>query len=179
MTMIGEAIALAAEVHKDQTDKLDEPYIWHPLEVCRRATEYYLTRSEGWQLEFVQAAAVLHDVREDYEAPYSFSRKRLDAVLEDRFPRPVVVAVHNLTKQVVRWESDGEGNDKPIFESYMDSYIPRVSMDWIARIVKIADLSHNLDAFRMPPGAGEVDFKRWDKYHRAMVYLTQTERREP
>src|SRR5207302_1245291 len=46
----------------------------------------------------------------------------------------------------------------------------------IARIVKIADLSHNLVAFRLPiRKITEKDFVRWNKYHRALVFLTEIE----
>lgn len=163
---LGIAIALAADVHKGQRDKADEAYILHPLAVMNRAKDYYLAHSDGWRLEAIMITAVLHDVLEDLDPAYPFERDRLRQRIRDEFGDEVYAAVDALTKYA-----------KHVGESYED-YLKRVSSNWMARIVKIADLSHNLDAFRMPVGKiREYDFKRWDKYHRAMVYLTACELR--
>lgn len=163
MTLLGEAIALAAEVHKNQVDKAGTTYILHPLAVMQRATEYYLAKSDGWRLEEVQIVAILHDILEDIEPENSWDRERLRTRIYETFGSEVYSAVDALTKYTLE------------IESY-DEYINRVEKNWIARIVKIADLSHNLDAFRLPSGKiNERDFKRWDKYHRALVRLTEIE----
>jgi (p)ppGpp synthase/HD superfamily hydrolase len=57
-SLLGDAIAMAAEAHQGQVDKAGEPYILHPLRVMFRI------REAGHRVE-VQAAAVLHDVVED------------------------------------------------------------------------------------------------------------------
>lgn len=159
---LGEAIALAAEVHKNQTDKAGVAYILHPLAVMDRATTYYLNQSDGWRLEQVQIVAVLHDAMEDYDKSI-WGYGRLANMINEKFGSDVFAAVNALTKMP-------RG-----IETY-DEYIARVARNWMARIVKIADLSHNLDAFRLPSGKiGERDFERWDKYHRALVRLTQEE----
>lgn len=159
MTLLGEAIALAANVHRHQVDKAGVAYILHPLAVMQRATDYYLACSDGWGLENVQITAILHDVLEDLEPDQGWSRDRLRDRIYQTFPNEVHTAVDALTKY--------EG------EEY-DAYLFRVSQNWMARVVKIADLSHNLDAFRLPSGhIGEKDFERWDKYHRALVFLTE------
>lgn len=164
MTQLGEAIALASDIHRNQTDKAGAPYILHPLEVMRRATDYYLANSDGYQLEYVQIAAVLHDALEDIEPDSPWDRGRLKARIYDTFGYEVSRAVDALTKL--------PGYSNYPRESYQD-YLTRVEDDWIARIVKIADLSHNLDAFRTPINIEEKDFERWNKYHRALVRLVQ------
>lgn len=162
-TKLGEAIALAAEIHKDQVDKSGVAYILHPLAVMERATTYYLSVSDGWRLEVVQIAAVLHDALEDVERVHGWTYSRLADRIYVLFGNDVSVAVEALTKY-------------PRGEETYEEYLERVAKNWIARIVKIADLSHNLDAFRLPSGKiGERDFERWDKYHRALVRLTQEE----
>lgn len=162
---LGEAIALAADVHRFQFDKAGVAYILHPLEVMRRATDYYLANSDGWQLEKIQIVAVLHDALEDVKAEHGWTRGRLADRIYVDFGSEVLSSVEALSKR-------GDYNNR---EPY-DEYLERVAANWMARIVKIADLSHNLDAFRLPSAKiGERDFERWDKYHRALVRLTQEE----
>lgn len=162
MTLVGKAFAIAADVHQDQVDKAGEPYILHPVAVMELATEYHLKTSDGFQLEKVQAAALLHDAVEDVREGL---RPLIQARINDLDPR-VSEAVDALTKR-------GTVQNK---EPY-DTYLGRVEGDWIARIVKIADLTHNLDAFRIPTRIGERDFERWDKYHRALVRLSHGEQK--
>lgn len=54
MTIVEWAIVLAVKAHKEQVDKLGEPYIFHPLRLMLRASS-----------EAAQVIAVLHDVIED------------------------------------------------------------------------------------------------------------------
>ena len=49
-----DAIALAVEAHRGQTDKVGQPYILHPLRVMFRC-----------ETEHERMAAILHDVVED------------------------------------------------------------------------------------------------------------------
>lgn len=168
MTRLGNAIALAAEVHKDQVDKGGVAYMLHPFAVMQRATDYYLARSDGYRLEDVQIAAILHDVLEDIDQLHPWEKKRLSDRIYGEFGNAVHAAVDTLTK----YPPQGD------FRETYDDYLDRVASNWIARIVKIADLSHNLDAFRLPTGEiREHDFKRWDKYHRALVKLSKEELR--
>lgn len=163
MTKLGEAIALAAEIHKDQVDKAGTPYILHPLEVMRRATDYYVAKSDGYQLEAVQIVAVLHDALEDIDGKQPWDRTRLRDRIYHTFGSQVHSGVDCITKYPKR--------DGVVLETY-DEYLNRVASNWISRIAKIADLSHNLDAFRIPSGEiTEKDYERWDKYHRALIRL--------
>ena len=54
-------------------------------------------------------------------------------------------------------------------ESY-NEYIRRVAQNPIARHVKIADLSHNMELSRLPV-VTDADFKRNEKYRKAMDFL--------
>jgi (p)ppGpp synthase/HD superfamily hydrolase len=163
VTRLGTAIALASDVHKNQVDKAGVTYILHPLAVMQRATDYYVSNSDGWKLEEVQIVAVLHDALEDIDPRNSWDKDRLRQRIYDNFGDMVHQGVEAITKRPKDWG-----------ETY-EEYLERVSKNWIARIVKIADLSHNLDAFRLPTKIGERDFERWDKYHRALVFLVAIE----
>lgn len=159
MSIIGHAIAIAAEVHKDQVDKGGEPYIYHCLEVMKRSGERYRTLSAALyserDFEIVQCVGVLHDAIEDTEDP--LKRLQLRNKIGSDFPMEVLVEVERLTKQ-----------DDDVYALYIE----RVALSWLARIVKLCDLSHNLEAWRIPSGKiTERDYKRWDKYHRAFVRL--------
>ncbi len=163
MTLLGEAIALAADVHREQVDKGGVTYILHPLAVMERATTYYLANSDGYRLESVQIVAVLHDALEDLDETNPWDKDRLRSRIWDLFPADVYTGVEAITKA-------------PKGEETYQEYLDRLSKSWIARIVKIADLSHNMDAFRLPSGKiTERDFERWDKYHRALVFLSAIE----
>jgi (p)ppGpp synthase/HD superfamily hydrolase len=54
MSMLEQAIALAATAHRSQFDRVGQPYILHPLRVMLKQTD-----------EEARIAAVLHDVVED------------------------------------------------------------------------------------------------------------------
>lgn len=173
MNLVGNAIAIAAEVHKDQTDKSKDPtqpYILHCLEVMRRAKERYLigkmTANDAYLVQEVMCVAVLHDVLEDFEGEW-MERKRLQNRIYDQFPNIVTEALEALTRQ--EHGVDGPGD---VWREPYEEYIERVSRSWLARLVKLCDLSHNLEAWRIPSGKiTERDYKRWDKYHRAFVRL--------
>lgn len=155
MTKLGTAIKIAAEVHETQTDKSGECYTLHPIEVMNLVRPQLPQISEHMR-ENVLCVAVLHDTIEDFDGDPTqkgMLRDKLYELLGDR----AYSALEALTRQ----------RD----ESY-DSYIERISRDWIARIVKIADLTHNMNVGRLPEGdIGDKDFERWDKYRRALVRL--------
>jgi (p)ppGpp synthase/HD superfamily hydrolase len=66
---LGEAYAIAAEVHKDKVGKDERPYFEHVYEVARRAGKQYdrLQWNAPWQRLQVQIEAVLHDAIEDFK----------------------------------------------------------------------------------------------------------------
>lgn len=164
MTNIGTAIRIASQVHEGQVDKGNTPYILHPLAVMAKVEAGYAGDFRKTELLCV---AVLHDVFEDYkDGAWGPRNKGGLAKLQDEVGQTlglvVVEAVGALTK-----------HPRAFPETY-DEYIERVGQNWMARIVKIADLSHNLDTTRLPSGKiAEQDFSRWDKYHRALVRLSK------
>lgn len=161
MSKLSKAIALAATVHDGQTDKGGEPYILHALHVMRTADTRMMFANgahlaEAWA-ELIQIVGVLHDVVEDFDGNEP-ERNELIAVIEYEFG-PIV------------WEALKALTHEPS-EPYLESYIERVAQNEIARRVKLADLTHNMDPTRLPEGdIGDREFKRWDKYRKAVVRL--------
>ena len=93
-------------------------------------------------------AAVLHDAVEDADLT-------LEDLLQEGFSADVVRAVDALTHREE--------------ESY-DDYITRVQTHPIARLVKLADLEHNMDIRRMSK-VRDRDLARIDKYHKTWQKL--------
>jgi guanosine-3',5'-bis(diphosphate) 3'-pyrophosphohydrolase len=156
--MIDKAIKLAAEVHEGQVDKGGEPYILHPIavmELCRKANTL-----GGAMKEIVLTTAILHDVLEDFKGSKQ-EKDELKIYIVETFGAYVYTSVETLTRN----------RD----ESY-HLYILRIEGDPIARTVKIADLTHNMDVTRLPSGdITAIDFERWDKYRKALVRLKREE----
>lgn len=142
---LGEAIAIAAEAHLGQTDKAGEDYILHPLSVMRLVAPD----------RDAMIVAVLHDVLEDVKP--ALKRLEVRYRIQDSFKPVIFDALLALTH---------EAN-----EAY-DQYIERVAAHYLARKVKIADLTHNMDPRRIPAyQIVDKDFARWDKYRRALIRL--------
>lgn len=153
--MLGTAIKIAAQVHEKQTDKGDVAYALHPIEVMLIVKQGIWAVSEHMR-ETVLAVAVLHDALEDFDGDPASK-----GMLEDDLYTLLGSRGWSALQALTRWNE----------ESYED-YIERVSRDWIARLVKIADLTHNMNVGRLPElEIGEKDFQRWDKYRRALVRL--------
>jgi (p)ppGpp synthase/HD superfamily hydrolase len=147
MTGLGTAIALAADVHRNQVDKADAPYILH----CIAVMEAVAVHGEDAMI-----VGVLHDALEDVEPT---SRLQLRYNLERTFHPRILDALDAMTH-------------KPKGEETYDEYIERVALNYLARIVKIADLTHNMDPRRIPSyQIIDKDFARWDKYRRALIRL--------
>ena len=155
MKGIGYAIRLAAEVHDGQVDKSGVDYILHCIAVMELVGQRSYWHNPHYR-ELAMIAAVLHDTYEDHQG---------DEDARGLFQRHV-------------YESFGYQVDKTVEalthrpnESYED-YIERVAANQIARVVKIADLTHNMDPRRIPADQiVDKDFKRWDKYRRALIRL--------
>lgn len=156
--MLDLAIQIASEVHNGQTDKSGEPYILHALAVMNRVEP----SADGFMRDEILSVAVMHDVIEDFPKPednktrWDGAHHLLDFIYAN-FPNRVQQALDALTRYTD--------------EEYAD-YIERVARDWLARRVKIADLSHNMDTGRLPNrDITEKDYSRWDRYRRALVRL--------
>lgn len=124
MPRLEDAIILAAEVHRQQTDKAGLPYILHPLRVM---CSFLLPDNEDARI-----AAVLHDVVED-------TWVTLVSLRERGFSEVAIEAVDALTRRKDGSETYGE-------------YIERVAQNPIAIWVKLADLQDNLDPRRRSTG---------------------------
>jgi len=119
------AVAMATFAHKDQVDKNQRPYIWHPLSVAKRVT------LAGYKQYIYPITAVLHDVVED--TPFGF----LD--IRDAFGPEVEMAVNAVSRKV-----DEEGKNK---ETYRE-FIRRAMVHPIGRVIKFHDVMDNLDPSR-------------------------------
>lgn len=107
--------------------------------------------AEQMEDENTTIVALLHDVVEDTE--YS-----LDDLKNMGFPQQVIEALGLLT------------HDKSV--PYMD-YIAEIKKNPIAKAVKLADLKHNSDLFRLDI-IDEKATKRVNKYTDAILFLTKT-----
>lgn len=132
-----DAIALALEAHRGQTDRAGVAYIMHPLALmCQMHTDAE------------RMVAVLHDAVED-------SGLTLDDLRQRGYPDEVIAGVDALTHR--------EG------ESY-DAYVQRLKPNPIARKVKLADLTHNMDV-RRHDVVSAYDCERLGRYLKAYKYL--------
>jgi len=94
--------------------------------------------------------AVLHDAIEDSEL-------KIEDLVKQGFPEFITDAIAAITKL------DGE---------LYENYILRVKSNAIARKVKIADVSHNMDMSRITNPTAK-DFQRLEKYKKVLQELTK------
>lgn len=80
--MLDKAILIAAQAHLGQKDKMDAPYILHPLRMMLR-----------FRSETEMIVAVLHDVVED-NPDWSLDRLR-----QEGFSKEIIQAVDHLTRR--------------------------------------------------------------------------------
>jgi len=80
--MLDQAVLIAAQAHLGQKDKMDRPYILHPLRMMLR-----------FQSETEMVVAVLHDVVED-SPDWSLERLR-----QEGFSEEIVEAIDHLTRR--------------------------------------------------------------------------------
>lgn len=148
--LLGEAIYLAAKVHRYQKDKTGVCYTLHPLNVM-------LMRGDKKDRD-VMIVAVLHDAVEDFQGS-PMESAAFGHHLEMMFPAHIIDALNALTH-------------RPKGEETYEEYIERVAQNYLARRVKIRDLTHNMDPRRIPAGQiVDKDFHRWDKYRKALIRL--------
>lgn len=151
MINLAEAISIAAEAHKNQTDKQGRPYILHCLHVMRGVKRF--------NNDNLSITAVLHDLIEDTDwelDPFDglwLHNKKLDYAV--KLPLSIYEALHKLT----HWDG------KPY-----NTYIADICKSQNAIKVKMADLEHNSQIFRLK-GLADKDVDRMIKYHNAYVTL--------
>lgn len=136
-----KALRIMFETHKEQKDKGDMPYVFHPYEVASKMED-----------EASVCVALLHDVVEDKREDIEIALRYLEGC---GFPEEVIEAVLILTR--------------PQSLSYK-KYIQRIKSNPLAVKVKIADLRHNLDISRLN-NPSEEDLARIRKYKEALNTL--------
>lgn len=120
---IAEARAWARDAHSGQTDKLGVDYMEHVEAVAAAVTLL------GEETVIV---ALLHDVAEDSTDPILSDI----AEIRDRFGPTVGAAVEAMTKR--------DNEDYP-------AYLTRLRANPIARLVKTADIAHNVSRIPLLP----------------------------
>lgn len=131
------------EAFRGKTDKAGAPYYVHLYAVARKAKECRAADDR------IYIAGLLHDILEDCP---EWTEKALRCL----FPALIVNTVVELTRQPG--------------EAYTE-YIERIrdSNDWV-RIIKKADLEHNMNISRLPVLTDE-DFARLKKYHESYIKI--------
>lgn len=135
-------IALAEFAHRNQVDKAGMPYIEHPKRVMRSV------QSQG-ALPYVQMAAVLHDVIED--TPFT-----AEMLIDLGIPEAAVRVVELLTRTP---------------KVSPDDYYAAINKDPAARMVKLADIDDNTQAWRLAYLPEETQKRLMKKYERARLVV--------
>ena len=156
---LARAVAIAAHVHENQTDKADESYILHPLRLFFRAQSF------GAETQMV---ALLHDVIEDAEPPGSWDEARLQG---EGFSETVTGALDLLTRR--RQKTHGTEETYAEFVQRI-LFAPGVSGK-IARVVKRLDLEDNMTMTRLKNDLSDSDVARLKEYHAAYRQIKQAE----
>jgi (p)ppGpp synthase/HD superfamily hydrolase len=104
-----------------------------------------------FQSEHERIVAVLHDVIEDSEIS-------LDDLKRLGFSTTIIEAIDCLTKR------NGETYEE---------FISRVSLNDLARKIKIEDIRDNMDLTRID-SINDIDLARIKKYHRALKFLSKS-----
>lgn len=139
------ALSLAVKYHKGQCRDGGEPYIIHPLMVCKslmllniekNLKEWHPEKEEKWSMhecDIVYAAAILHDVIEDCELP----NKGKELVSEYHLEKEVLEVVMLLTKP--------PKHKKRLWSQSYDEevYYERIALNWKATLIKISDRANN------------------------------------
>ena len=136
-----KAVTMCAKAHEGQVDKSGVPYIYHPIRVAQNAVDL------GFNDENTIIAALLHDVAEDTDITIE--------ELTSEFGEEVGAALSLLN------------HDKDV--PYMD-YVKALKDNNIARAVKMADLTHNMDLSRLKE-VTDKDLERVKKYNEAYKLL--------
>lgn len=149
------AIDLATKAHAGQVDKQGKPYIDHPIAVAGNVVDM-IADIKSWPSywdftrEDLIIAAYLHDTVED--TPVTLDK------IEAEFGKAVRTIVEGVTRRKNQ-------------ETYKE-FIKRAKLHPGAKIVKLADLKHNLSRIDGLPIEEQDIRKRYDK---AVIELTREE----
>ena len=133
------ALTLAVKYHKGQSRDDGEPYVIHPLMVCRTLLlfdiniylkKWYPEKSSSWrrhQCDVLLAAAVLHDVIEDC---HLLNKGR------------EMVEIYHLEEEV--WQIVCILSKPPKGEPFdSEEYFRNILLNWKALLIKLADRANN------------------------------------
>lgn len=153
MKKFQKIIEFASEIHKNEKRKnTGEAFISHPLAVAEKA--YLVSEQAGFSLierEMIYLIGVLHDTIESGANQFQVTEILIDlAYFTDSEIDKIVLAVIRLSRMSK--------------EENVISYLAGIKADKYARIVKLADLEHNLSDL----GPGNLR----DKYHLCKYFLT-------
>lgn len=153
MKHLESILAFATEKHKGQKRKDGKDYITHPIEVARIAEE--MARKENKfsekEVEMIYCIGLLHDTVESV----NITERDLKEVLKstELFTNyeieKIIEAIFDLTRA---------SKNTPVL-----NYLESIKGNRFAKIVKLADLEHNLSDL----GPGDLR----DKYHLCQYYL--------
>lgn len=141
--LMKKALSIAVTAHKGVKDKGGMDYVLHPITVALMCKTYD-----------EKIVALLHDVIED--TPLT-----LDDIKKQGFPEYIVSALDAVTRR----KPEEQFGDKRF------DYIVRCKKNPIARVVKIADLTHNSDLTRIPCPTDDFKKKVLYKYPSEIAYL--------
>ena len=151
MTNSELAQAIAERVFSEKTDKGGMPYIYHLGRVAECSKSFGRIQMDIDE-DTAQAVAWLHDILEDCQEWNWIHLSQL-------FGLEITNAVVAITKD---------------YDESYDKYISRVKNNKYARIVKICDMTDNMDISRLNE-ITEKDIERIQKYHKAFIYLKNNE----
>lgn len=159
-TLIQESMKIAYNAHHGQLDKAGVPFIFHPITVATIALKNANLYLNQTMCCIVFCVSLLHDVVEDTTCTIEDIKELLFAAvrnidIDEKYIEKICDALKCLTR-----------NKK---EKYSD-YIQRVETNYFARIVKLADLTHNMDTNRLDVLTSK-DIERLNKYNSANEYL--------
>ncbi len=146
------ALQFSLASHANQSDKGNQPYILHPICVSLIIRKEFTTYPEklpaGITLEDLMVSGLLHDVVEDCGVTLN--------EIEEKFGPMVREIVDGVTRRVT-----------PKKEVYID-YIRRAKKHPGSRIVKIADLHHNMSRISNLPLAEQNILQRYLRAERIL-----------
>ncbi len=154
------ALALATKYHEGQYRDGGEPYIIHPLMVCKTLIllnieqvlrEWYSRKTKKWirrEGDILYATAILHDVIEDCKLP----NKGKELVEEYGLEEEILQIVRILSKPP---------KDKNLLQDKQynpEKYFGKILLNWKSTLIKIADRANNCSTMQV------FDEKRKRKY---------------
>ncbi len=144
------AYDLAKKAHHNQEDKLGKPYFAHPEQVATlvQTSPSFMKLKNSDKTDAI-IVALLHDTIEDTYITADF-------LLSEGFSEKTVSRVNLLTF------------DK---EQSREDYYRNILTDEVARVVKVADVSHNCMKSRMENLSPEQQSRLKEKYTKTLSFI--------